>query len=405
MSETDRTSTSFGRIDADGTVYVRTASGERAVGSWQAGSAEEGLAHFARRYDDLATEVSLLQARLASGAADPQHTAASARKLRSSLDSVAAVGDLTALESQLDEVERQAEKSATEAKAARQEAREQAIAAKSALVSEAEKLADSTQWKTAGEHLQAIVDTWKTIHGVDRKTDAALWQQFAAARNTFNARRREHFAQLTAERKKTQGHKEQLIAEAEKLADSTDWQHTAARLKQLMLDWKAAGRAGREAEEKLWKRFRAAQDHFFSHRSEAFAARDAELTENLRKKEKLLADAEKIDPSSDKHAAQAKLRDVHARWDTLGHVPRNASHSLERRLRELEDNVRGAANEQWRREHAAENPLLTQMREQVDRASQQLERAKAGGDSSRIAAAQKALDSKRQFLELAERSA
>ena len=72
--------TSFGRVDADGTVYVKTADGERVVGSWQAGPPEEGLAHFARRFADLVTEVDLLEARLNSGAADATHSLASVPK-------------------------------------------------------------------------------------------------------------------------------------------------------------------------------------------------------------------------------------------------------------------------------------------------------------------------------------
>ena len=62
--------TAYGRVDADGTVYVKTADGDRVVGSWQAGTPEEGLAHFARRFADLVTEVDLVEARLKSGAAD-----------------------------------------------------------------------------------------------------------------------------------------------------------------------------------------------------------------------------------------------------------------------------------------------------------------------------------------------
>src|SRR6476469_7238988 len=93
--------TAFGRIDEDGTVYVTTAAGERAVGSWQAGSPEEGLAHFARRYDDLVTEVELLETRLKSGAADPQHTLTSVQRLQESLPEVHAVGDLDAVATRL----------------------------------------------------------------------------------------------------------------------------------------------------------------------------------------------------------------------------------------------------------------------------------------------------------------
>jgi hypothetical protein len=51
----------FGRVDSDGTVWVKTPDGERTVGSWQAGTPEEGLAHFARRYEVLSTEVALLE--------------------------------------------------------------------------------------------------------------------------------------------------------------------------------------------------------------------------------------------------------------------------------------------------------------------------------------------------------
>src|SRR5205823_14169753 len=92
----------WGRVDDEGNVYVRTADGERAIGVWQAGTAEEGLLHFARRFDDLRTEVELLETRLSSGAGDPKHAVASATQLRGSLADAAVVGDLDALGARLD---------------------------------------------------------------------------------------------------------------------------------------------------------------------------------------------------------------------------------------------------------------------------------------------------------------
>ncbi len=62
-------SSAFGRVDADGTVYVRTTDGERVVGSWLAGSPEDGLAYFGRKYEDLAAEVAILEKRVE---ADPE---------------------------------------------------------------------------------------------------------------------------------------------------------------------------------------------------------------------------------------------------------------------------------------------------------------------------------------------
>ncbi|MCZ4545992.1 DUF349 domain-containing protein, partial [Rhodococcus qingshengii] len=87
----------FGHVEEDGTAWVKTADGERQIGSWQAGDATEGLAHFGRRYDDLATEVSLLEARLTSGAGDAKKTKAAAIALSESLSTAAVIGDLDAL--------------------------------------------------------------------------------------------------------------------------------------------------------------------------------------------------------------------------------------------------------------------------------------------------------------------
>src|SRR6185295_1786759 len=96
--------TAFGRVDADGTVYVKTAAGERAVGSWQAGTPEEGLAHFARRFADLVTEVDLIEARLGTGTADAAHSLTSIRRLRGSLDEAHVIGDVDGLAARLDKL-------------------------------------------------------------------------------------------------------------------------------------------------------------------------------------------------------------------------------------------------------------------------------------------------------------
>ena len=332
--------TAFGRVDADGTVYVKTAEGERVVGSWQAGTPEEGLAHFARRFADLVTEVDLLETRLKSGAADAPHALASVKRLRTELDEAHVVGDIDGLAARLDGLAGVADERAGEARAAREVARTEALARKTALVEEAEKIAaDATGWKTAGDRLKEILDEWKTIRGVDKKTDGELWKRFAAARDGFTRRRGAHFATLDSQRKQAQTAKEELVKEAESLADSTEWSTAANRLKDLMTEWKAAPRAAKEAEQRLWERFRAAQDSFFTRRSEVFTARDAEYKGNLDKKQAILADLESVDVDADPRAAQNKLRDAQAAWHDAGRVPREASASLDRRWRAAEDRI------------------------------------------------------------------
>ncbi|SNT33516.1 protein of unknown function [Asanoa hainanensis] len=397
--------TAFGRVDAEGTVYVKTADGERVVGSWQAGSPEEGLAHFARRFADVVTEVDLVQARMGSGAADAAHSLATIRRIRASLPEAHVVGDIDGLVARLDKLAESAEAKAGEARAARETARAEALVRKTQLVEEAEKIAaESTGWKSAGDRLKEILDEWKTIRGVDKKSDGELWKRFAAARDGFTRRRGAHFATLDAQRKTAQTAKEDLVTEAESLQESTDWGPTAARLKDLMTEWKAAPRASKEAEQRLWERFRAAQDAFFTNRSAVFSARDAEQRGNLERKQALVTEAESIDVDSDPRAAQAKLRDIQAQWHDAGRVSRDDAAKLDRRIRAVEEKVRLAMDSAWRRTEPSANPLLVQMREQVAEAEQRLERARNAGDAKRIREAENALNQKRQFLNLAEQA-
>lgn len=395
--------TSFGRVDAEGTVFVKTATGERIVGSWQAGTPEEGLTHFARRFADLVTEVDLVETRLGTGAADPAHSLSTIKRLRTTLDEAHVVGDIDSLTSRLDKLTALAEEKAGEVRAAREAARVESLARKTSLAEEAERIAaESTSWKAAGDRLKEILDEWRTIRGVDRKSDGELWKRYATARDTFTRRRGAHFATLDSSRKQAQGHKEQLVTEAEALAASTDWAPTANRLKELMAEWKAAPRASKEVEQRLWERFRAAQDSFFARRSEVFSARDAEQKASLDRRHELLAQAEALDVEADPRAAQARLREIQGQWHDAGRVSREASSGLDRRLRAVEERVRGAMDVAWRRTTPSDNPLLTQMREQVAEAEARLARARTAGDAKRIREAEQALDAKRQFLQLAE---
>jgi hypothetical protein len=394
---------SYGRVDADGTVWVKTAAGERAVGSWQAGTPEEGLAHFARRYEDLLTEVVLLETRLGSGAADATHTLTTARRLRGGLDEAHVVGDVDGLGLRLDTLISVAQDKSAEAKAARDAARAEAVVRKTTLVEEAEKLAaDSTSWKATGDRFKEILDEWKTIRGVDKKTDGELWKRFSVARDSFTRRRGGHFASLDSQRKAAQQAKDDLVQEAEQLAESTDWKATADRLKELMDAWKAAPRASKEAEQRLWERFRAAQDTFFSRRKAVFSERDAEQKAALGRRQELLQKAEALDVEADPKAAQNALREILGQWHDTGRVPRESMAGLDRRLRAVEDKVREAMDAAWRRTEPSANPLLQQMREQVAEAQARLERAQAAGDAKRIKEAEEALSSKKRFLELAE---
>ena len=393
----------WGRVDDEGTVYVRTAEGERVVGNWQAGDPAAGLAHYGRRYDDLATEVTLLEARLKAHTGNPAEIKAKAQALAESLPTATAVGDLDGLAARAKAMVETADAAAAEFRAERAAARAAQIARKEALAAEAEQIAaESTSWKTAGDRLKAIVEEWKTIRGIDRKTDEALWARFAAARDAFGRRRGTHFAALDAQRSEARAQKQELIAEAQRLSASTDWGPTSAAMRSLMERWKAVPRTGRDGDDDLWKQFRAAQDAFFTARTNSDKERNAEQLANQQKKEELLAEAEKIDPSSGN--AQNQLRRIQERYDAIGHVPRGAMRALEDRMQAIEQRIRGAADAS-RPRTAPENPMITSMRAAVGKAEEQLAKAEAAGDTRRIEEARTNLSTRQEWLAEAEKSA
>ncbi len=394
----------WGRVDDEGTIYVRTADGERVVGSWQAGEPAEGLAHFARRFDDMLTEVELLFARLLAGGGEPKVALGSARTLRDGLDEATVVGDLAGLRSRLDDLVTQAEHAVGAARSARDAQRAAAVARKEELAAEAEALAgEATQWKQAGDRFTAILDEWRTIRGIDRKTDELLWKRFSKAREAFNRRRGSHFADLDRQRSSAKSRKEELAVEAEKLADSDDWGPTAARFRDLMTEWKAAGRAHKDADDALWQRFRSAQDAFFARRAGTFAERDAEFVANAEAKKALLTEAERID-LSDPTGARAALRAVQERWEEIGKVPRDDIRPLEARLRAVEEKVREAADRQWRRSDPEAEARVAQFRERVAQFEAQAEKARSAGRTKRAEEAEAQAAQWREWAETAERA-
>ena len=399
----------WGRVADDGTVYVRTAEGERVVGSWQAGSPDEALAFYRRKFDALETEVALLEQRLTATDLSPGSARASIDRLQEAVASANAIGDLDSLRTRLAALAGQVEGRREEVRAAREHARVEAKGIKEHIVAEAEQIAaEATHWKISGERMRQLLEEWKAAPRADRAVESALWKRLSAARNAFAKRRKAYFAGLEEERGEARARKEKLVVEAEALATSTDWGPTAAAYRELMRSWKAAGRAGRTDEEELWGRFKAAQDSFFQARSQVLNAKDAELREHASAKTRLLADAERLVPVTDPRAARAALRGIQERWEQAGAVPREAHERLEGGLRRVEDAVRRAEDTQWRRSNpealSRARGTVEQIRAAIRQLESQLSRAQAGGDVTAQQRAQEALAARRSWLEEAERT-
>ncbi|RJK96789.1 DUF349 domain-containing protein [Vallicoccus soli] len=401
-------SSEWGRVDEAGTVWVRVADGEREVGSYPGATPEEALAYFGRKYDELAGQITLLEQRVRTTDLAAKDALASIAKLHETLAQAHAVGDLGALAGRLAALVTLVEERKGTQDAARAKAREEARSRKEAIVSEAETLATSTSWKASGDRLRALLDDWKAAPRLDRKTDDALWKRFSAARNAFDRARRHHFANLDAQRDEVKQVKERIVREAEALQDSTDWGATAGAYRDLMTRWKAAGRAGKADEERLWQAFRAAQDRFFAARNATFSQRDAEQRENLAAKEGIAAEAEALLPVTDLAAAKAALRGLQERWESIGHVPRDARPTVEGRLRRVEDAVRDAEEAQWRRSNpearARAEATVAQLQASIAKLEADAQRAEAAGNAKKAADARAGLEARQAWLVEAEKA-
>jgi Domain of Unknown Function (DUF349) len=395
----------WGRVDETGTVYVRTADGEKVVGSWQAGSPEEALAYFERKYEGLVVEIGLLERRVKTTDLSAKDAQTAIDHLRGQVDEHHAVGDLAALRVRLDGLISTVEARREERKVEKAKQTDEAKHAKEALVVEAEELAQSDQWRSAGERLRALVDTWKGLPRLDRKSDDELWHRFSHARSAFSKRRKAHFASLDAQREDARKAKEKLVTEAESLSGSTDWGGTAARYRDLMTEWKAAGRAQRESEDDLWNRFRGAQDVFFAARGEVFAERDAEQTENLKLKEELTAEAEKLLPVRDLKAARAAFRSLNERWEAIGHVPRDDRPKVEGRMHTVERALQEAEESEWRRTNpearARAAGLTGQLQGAVDKLRKQIDAARTTGNNAKADKLARELEGRQALLDQA----
>ena len=399
----------WGRVDADGTVYVRTGEEERVIGSWQAGSPDEALAFYRRKFEALDTEVSLLEQRITTTDLSPAQARGAIERLLGSVTDAHAIGDLGQLQARLGALTGKVDERQEEVRAARDQARTEARSVKEAIVVEAETIAaEATHWKNSSERLRQLLEEWKAAPRADRAVETALWKRLSAARNAFNKRRKAYFAELTEERDEARARKENLCVEAEALADSTDWAATAAAFRDLMRSWKAAGRAARADEDELWGRFKTAQDTFFHARSEVYSAKDVALREHADVKTQLLEEAGKLVPVTDVRAARSALRGIQERWEQAGPVPREAHERLESGLRRIEDGVRKAEDAQWRRSNpealARAEGTVAQLRSAITSLEAQLAQARERGDAAGIGKAEEALTARQAWLAEAERT-
>lgn len=407
----------FGTVAEDGTVTVQDGTQVRTIGTTAESDHDKALEPFARGYLDLVAFLDLTQTTLNA----PEHTQNELNRLlenlRKNMKEPKVVGDIPALRARANELRENAKEKIRALEAKRTEERAGAVQRRTEFVESIEALVatdpEQLSWKSAGETMRQMVPTWKTMQSedisLDRPTEEALWKRLSAARAKFDRMRKQFFSQLDEKHTEAAAIKEELIARAAEMQHSTDWGPTVRAYKDLMAQWRAAPRGSRKKDDAQWKRFKAAQDTFFTARNADLHETEAEQRANLEAKEALLVEAEAIDPSKDLDAAKATLRSVQDRWEEAGKVPRADMRRIDDRLRSVERSVKNAEQDEWRRTDprtkARVEGASSQLHSAIASYEDALESARAGGDPKKIAEAETALEARKEWLAVIERSA
>ena len=401
--------TPWGRVDDVGTVSVREGDQWRVVGQYPDGTPEEALAYFERKYADLASEVSLLEVRLRRGGASASDLRSTAKTVRERLTDASAVGDLAALEARLTALDAALSEATAEEAQAQRAAVEAAVAERTVLVEAIEAIAvrdpKSIQWKQTTAEVAELFERWQahqtTGPRLPKATGQQLWKRFRDARATIDKHRREFYSVLDEQHKTARDAKTRLIERAEALADKGEDGITSYRT--LLDQWKAAGRAGKKADDALWARFKAAGDALYGARAEREQADVEASKEKIDAKRALLDEAGAV--PKEKHVAKARalLTGIQRRWDEVGRIfPREVERSLDDELRRIEQGVKQREDEDWKRNNpetkARQNDMTQQLQDAIAKLEEELSVAQQSKDKRAIAAAQDALDARKAWL-------
>ena len=401
----------WGRVTEDGTVFLNAPEGEVEVGQYAAGTPHEGLTFYARKYDDLVVEIDVIQTRITEGKTSADAAAQVVKKVRDTLARRSFVGDIATLETRCGEVEVLIEEKRVTERARKAAQKDSARAARLLLVEEAEIMSDSGSWKTTTERYTAIVDEWKTLPRVDRSSEQELWKRLSNARTSFDKRRRAHFHELDAVRKDAMSAKRDLIIRAQAAAGTADAKAGIKKFKDLMEDWKRAPRGSRADEDKLWKRFKAAQDEFYDKLKAGEAAEEEKLVPNVSLKEELAVKIEALLPVDLKNLKNQKsqLRDLQIAWEKIGEVPKKDRARLDSRVKKVEDAFRTVEETKWTKSNpeaiARAEETANAFADGLSKYERQLEQAKAKGDTKTAAQLEESIKSLRTLLGAVESTA
>ena len=194
------------------------------------------------------------------------------------------------------------------------------------------------EWNKASEQLIEIQKVWKTIGFAPKKDNTKIYERFRNACDRFFENKRNFYLQIKAEMETNLQLKNEICALAESMQDSEEWKKTTDELIALQKRWKEIGPVARRHSDAVWKRFRAACDHFFERKAAHFSTIDTQYEENLKQKQALLEElkafVEREDMANDGFET---LKEMQRRWSEIGFVPIKQKDAIQSEYRKVVD--------------------------------------------------------------------
>ena len=215
--------------------------------------------------------------------------------------------------------------------------------AKEKLISRAEQLATTTDWKKGGEEFKSLLTEWKAVGRGEKSADAAQWERFKAAREKFNSARSAYFEKRQREWASNKAAKERIVSQAESLAGSSDLRSASEQMRRLGEEWKQVGPCEKGDNDRLWARFNQARTRLRDRKQQDFEKRQREWASNKAAKERLIYQMSLLVNSNDYRAAKDQARQLDTQWRAIGPCAKEDRDRLWQQYKSAKDQLFEAA--------------------------------------------------------------
>jgi hypothetical protein len=215
--------------------------------------------------------------------------------------------------------------------------------AKEKLISRAEQLATTTDWKKGGEEFKSLLTEWKAVGRGEKSADAAQWERFKAAREKFNSARSAYFEKRQCEWASNKAAKERIVSQAESLAGSSDLRSASEQMRRLGEEWKQVGPCEKGDNDRLWGRFNQARTRLRDRKQQDFEKRQREWASNKAAKERLIYQMSLLVNSNDYRAAKDQARQLDTQWRAIGPCAKEDRDRLWQQYKSAKDQLFEAA--------------------------------------------------------------